>query len=248
MALVLLTFLGLTLAASTSTELQISTNYRYAQQALYNAEAGIDVGRRYLREVDWRAVLPPARGDAPGDMASPPDALVTRNGPEGEGSRNFEAAECDDCPTCGNIGYGVVLDDPNEPFPFQNTSTIFGQTLNGTFTVWVRRELITNTNYDDAIPGSTPYLDSPNDLSLVMTVEGTAPYAAGAAVTQFALTNRAIRYLEVSVDRIDPGDCENRSSQEGAGPGGSGFDQCDPIGDDINVGGTTGSDTDTGAQ
>jgi len=37
LALMLLTFLGLTLATSTSTELRIATNYRWNQQALYNA-------------------------------------------------------------------------------------------------------------------------------------------------------------------------------------------------------------------
>jgi len=37
LSLMLLTFLGLTLATTTSTELQIATNYRWSQQALYNA-------------------------------------------------------------------------------------------------------------------------------------------------------------------------------------------------------------------
>ena len=45
LSLMLLTFLGLTLAATTSTELQIATNYRWSQQALYNAEAGIEAAR-----------------------------------------------------------------------------------------------------------------------------------------------------------------------------------------------------------
>ena len=38
--LMLLTILGLALATTTSTELQIATNYRWSQQALYNAEGG----------------------------------------------------------------------------------------------------------------------------------------------------------------------------------------------------------------
>src|SRR5216683_6005882 len=63
LALMLLTTLGLALAAITSTELQIATNYRWSQQALYNAEAGVEVGKIILRSVqpDWAAVLPPAR-------------------------------------------------------------------------------------------------------------------------------------------------------------------------------------------
>ena len=35
LALLLLTFLGLTLAVTTSTELQIATNYRWSEQARY---------------------------------------------------------------------------------------------------------------------------------------------------------------------------------------------------------------------
>ena len=45
LALMLLTFLGLTLATTTSTELRIATNYRWNTQALYNAEAGIEADR-----------------------------------------------------------------------------------------------------------------------------------------------------------------------------------------------------------
>ncbi len=41
LALLLLTFLGLTLAVNTTTELQIATNFKWSQQALFNAEAGV---------------------------------------------------------------------------------------------------------------------------------------------------------------------------------------------------------------
>src|SRR5688572_9529439 len=61
LSLLLLTLLGLTMATTTSTELQIATNYRWSQQALYNAEAGIELGKRYLRQIEWQTVLPPAR-------------------------------------------------------------------------------------------------------------------------------------------------------------------------------------------
>ena len=65
MALMLLTFLGLTLATTTSTELQIATNYRWSQQALYNAEAGIEAGKQILRNipvgVSWATLLPSVR-------------------------------------------------------------------------------------------------------------------------------------------------------------------------------------------
>src|SRR3972149_265724 len=64
LALMLLTFLGLTLTMTTSTELQIATNYRWSQQAYYNAEAGIELGKRYLRQIEWSVVLPTSRGSS----------------------------------------------------------------------------------------------------------------------------------------------------------------------------------------
>ncbi len=238
LSLVLLTFLGLTLASTTSTELQISTNYRYAQQALYNADAGIELGKRYLRLTDWRAILPPPRQATATDMAEPPDAPISRPGPEGEASRNFELcsdpvgdpASC--CDTMGRIGYGVVLDDPNEMFPFQNSSSFLGETLNGTFTIWVRRPLRASTD-DPAVP----WIDNEDDSSLVLTAEGTAPFQQGSATDQFAIVNRAVRYLEVELKRVDPNDCsyENRKDQVGQGPQGANFDNCDPIGDRLSL-------------
>ena len=64
LSLMLLTFLGLTLATTTSTELQIATNYRWSQQALYNAEAGLEAARIVLSDplvadvaAQWQIVL-----------------------------------------------------------------------------------------------------------------------------------------------------------------------------------------------
>ena len=56
LALMLLTFLGLTLATTTSTELRIATNYRWNTQAVYNAEAGIEAGKRILQSLNWARV------------------------------------------------------------------------------------------------------------------------------------------------------------------------------------------------
>src|SRR5258708_16373291 len=79
LALMLLTFLGLALATSTSTELRIATNYRWQQQALYNAEAGIEAGRSLLRGVDFETILAPARGSTRGADVAPTQA--THNPP-----------------------------------------------------------------------------------------------------------------------------------------------------------------------
>ena len=51
LSLLLLTFLGLTLAATTSTELQIASNQRWSQQARYNAEAGLQAAQIILRDI-----------------------------------------------------------------------------------------------------------------------------------------------------------------------------------------------------
>src|SRR5690349_5769224 len=65
LTLLVLTVLGLSLVATTSTEQQIAANYKWSQQALYNAEAGLEVGKVLLRDVggaDWSPILPAARG------------------------------------------------------------------------------------------------------------------------------------------------------------------------------------------
>ena len=87
LSLMLLTFLGLTLATTTSTELQIATNYRWSQQAHYNAEAGLEAAKLLLAQVarvdaNFRNILPQARpgswafgvtgaADGPPDPGSP---------------------------------------------------------------------------------------------------------------------------------------------------------------------------------
>lgn len=225
LALMLLTFLGLTLTVTTSTELQIATNYRWSQQALYNAEAGIEIAKRYLRNVvGWSVFLPPARADvSTGVPAFCTDANYTAPGPSGEPSRTCELRECD---TLANIGYGTVLWDRTFTTPFQNFPSFFlgavpanvGRVA-GTFTIWVRRPL-----ERDVATGLLGERDE-NDR-VVLTAEGTAP-ATG--LSALGLTNRAVRYLEVALDRIEPGDCENRSGQIGGGPTGSGFDSCDTV-------------------
>lgn len=232
MALVLLTSLGLTLATTTSTELQIATNYRWSQQAYYNAEAGIEVGKRYLRDMgtlsygssadDWGGLLWPSRGTA---LGSPPDKseFPGRTGAEGEVTRNWEMDECDDDPDYGNqVGFGIVLDDSKAAYPFQNSSEALGQTLNGTFTLWIRRPI-------DLDESAGTRAESADDSKLVLTAEGTAPFKQGSATSTYAMTSRAVRYLEVTLSRTSSSDCENRAPQAGGGPSGANFDQCDAL-------------------
>ena len=92
----------LTLATTTSTELQIATNYRWSQQAFYNAEAGIEAAKRALATADWSVVLPAPR-TTPTWLGN-----VNPGAPMGTATaRNFENWACDQR---GNgAGYGRVL-------------------------------------------------------------------------------------------------------------------------------------------
>jgi len=226
LTLLLLTFLGLTLATTTSTELQIANNYRWTQQAYYNAEAGLELAKRFLRgQTVWSVMVPPARSTA-GMTAQPTPWALSRNDPYGGASRNFENFDCDKTgvvgASAGYQGYGVVMDMVNFASPYQTVSNFLGQNINGTFTIWLRRPVLVNND------GTVQ--DYAADDRLVVTAEGTAPYTGAAAGTTYAFQNRAVRILETEIRKIDPNDCENLSGQAGSGPTGSGFDPCSQVG------------------
>src|SRR5438105_902048 len=62
LALLLLSFLGLTLALTTSTEGQIASNYTNARAAYFNALAGAEVAKSILgANMDWNVILPKQR-------------------------------------------------------------------------------------------------------------------------------------------------------------------------------------------
>jgi len=241
LTLVLLTFLGLTLAASTSTELQIATNYRWSQQALYNAEAGLEVGKAILRNMNWTTILPAARQGYQRDGCVSDDTSVacwfessaTHTTPvapytrpdlqTAAASRNFENSGCDGR---GNgAGYGVVLDDGGGFGPYQNVTSIMSQSMNGAFTLWVRRELILNND------GGFSDAPSVGDTKLILTAEGSAPYtgAAAAATSGMTFVNRSVRTMEATLSRELDTPCGTRGGQVGGGPEGSNFSPCDPI-------------------
>ena len=234
LALLLLTFLGLTLAATTSTELQIATNYRWGQQAYYNAEAGLEAAKSLLRTMDWPAVQPCVRGVGicaalplewspaafTGAVAPPYVAPYNNDDAAGNATRNFENGPCD---ARGNgVGYGVVLDDGGGHKPYQNVESVFGHSLNGAFTVWIRRDLLSNEN--------GTFSDNPDPDSFILTAEGSAPFARGNAFTQ---ANRAVFVLQAAVSRSlnagSGGICGGRGGQMGGGPEGAGFGACTPI-------------------
>jgi hypothetical protein len=221
LALMLLTLLGLTLATTSTTELQIAANYRWSQQALYNAEAGLEVGRFALAAMgDGSLVLPAARGadwnEGTGGPAGAPAPRFARADAYGGASRNFENGNCD---RRGNgAGYGVVLDDGALPeAPFQNVTTIYGQTLNGAFTLWVRRRL----NASPATPGNVS--DDVDSNMLILTSEGTAPYIGSQQNNARVRATRAVRVLEADI-QLTPA-CTPDKAQGSQ----SGFSRCNPL-------------------
>lgn len=229
LALMLLTFLGLTLATTTSTELQIATNYRWSQQARYNAEAGLEAAKSVLRTMNWAAILPAARAatwsgvDAPTVAGGGAVAPLVRADEWGNPSRNFEIWECDQR---GNgLGYGVVLDDGAGAGPIQYRSTMFGQNLNGGFTLWVRRPTVVRPDgllEDYALDNDT----------LVIVSEGIAPFTGGSAGTVFGQANQAVQLVEAVLSRastVGAGPCGGRGGQAGGGAEGANFSPCDPI-------------------
>ncbi len=234
LSLMLLTFLGLTLATTTSTELQIATNYRWSQQALYNAQAGLEAAKLLLSNVartggNWGLLVPGARtaswvppvnNQNPGAPLAPPSAIVPP--PLG---RDYERSNCTPGDRSG-IGYGVVLRAPDPisatPTRWENVSSFMGKGLNGAFTVWVRREVV------PANDGSFTDDASGAPTALVITSEGVAPFIG--ASTAFTRASQATQVIEltlalVTVDKK----CRQPVGQEGSGPSGENFDTCSKL-------------------
>ncbi len=227
LSLMLLTFLGLTLATTTSTELQIATNYRWSQQALYNAEAGLEAARIVLsNEADtatqWTALLPTERPGTwlQGAAPLPLDATV---------GRDFYKSACDDR---AGVGYGKVLADAVTRY--ENVGvfpTLLGEALNGAFTIWVRRGVsVTNAGL---------YSDDTREDTLVIVAEGIAPYMGpGDAFTRARQATRVLetRFTLSLAGKGDPCGIGKQQGQEGGSPMGENYNPCADIND-----GATGS-------
>ena len=227
LSLMLLTFLGLTLATTTSTELQIATNFRWSQQALYNAEAGLEASKLLLSNVaiangNWQNIVPTARAGnwtvfTGLNLGDPPNAS-----PAGPSLRDYERNNCNDR---ARIGYGVVLraPDPSTGIPsrFENVSTFLGQRINGAFSIWVRREVNANAL------GQFADDQAQTPINLVVTAEGVAPYPN--AATAFTRANQATRIIEQTYSLVIGDPCMRQGTQEGAGPTGENFDSCSPL-------------------
>ena len=252
LALLLLTFLGLTLAVTTSTELQIATNYRWSEQARYVAEAGVEAGKLILRDAPtWQNILPPPR-------TAHWNGTETLTDPTTTGSRDFENWDCDH--KGFGMGFGRVLDDGATTW--QHQSSFRGTALNGAFTLWVRRPIWidkdgTYTDWGQEINAPPlPVIEETHD-NLILVVEGVAPFQGAALESTAAGTanlvarNKAVYVIEVALSRTPPipNNCQtSRTGQAGHGAGNTGFAGCEPLAPDALAGALRGSTaTGTGA-
>lgn len=233
LSLMLLTFLGLTLATTTSTELQIATNFRWSQQALYNAEAGLEASKLLLSNVaiangNWQSIVPAPRAGTwtvftGQNLGDPPSA-----NPTGASLRDYERNNCNDR---ARVGYGVVLRAPDPgsgaATRWENISTFpasggpTATTLNGAFTIWVRREVTADAT------GAFSDDQTQAPINLVVTAEGVAPF--GGPTDAFSRAHRATRVLEQTYSLVVGDPCMRQGTQEGAGPTGENFDSCSPL-------------------
>ncbi len=209
LVLFVLTVLGLALMLTTTTEKDIAINYRWGEQAFFNADAALEYGKNVLASyallnADFTAILPPARGDAtvPNDTAAwgtaHPDGGACN--PSGAGCRDYQYF-IDQCQLggggpCTRVYIGRVLrrqDGTQAMWDFRAPAGTAGDLDNdgnadieGTYTLWVRRPVVGTRDY-----GSLP---NEND-KVILTAEGTAPGSLGAGAGR----PTSLRRLEMSL-------------------------------------------------
>jgi hypothetical protein len=239
--LFVLTVLGLALMLTTSTEKDIAINYRWGEQAFFNADAALEYGKNVLASyallnADFTAILPLARADAtvPNNTALPGTnaPLDAACDPATPGCRDYQYF-IDQCQPggggpCTRIYIGKVLrrqDGTLAMWDFRQPVGTPGDLDNdgaadieGTYTLWVRRPIVGTRDY-----GSLPNEDD----KVVLTAEGTAPGAQGAGAgrpTSLRRLEMSLRLPTAGVEGSDYDDSTNPSdaSSPGDSYGGSG--------------------------
>ena len=223
--LFVLSVLGMALMLTTTTEKDIAINYRWGEQAFFNADAALEYGKNVLgdwllQDGDFSGVLPQARddvtvanSDAPWGAARPADTdpLVCNN-PSAPGCRDYQYF-VDHCPPggagpCVRVYIGKVLlrtDKTPVKYDFRLPGgAVAGDVdgdgiadLEGTVTLWVRRPVVGTRDY------GFPDGGNPNGLNdrVILTAEGTAPGAMGAGAGRPV----SLRRLEMVVRRPSSG-------------------------------------------
>ncbi len=209
LVLFVLSVLGLALMLTTSTEKDIAINYRWGEQAFFNADAALEYGKNVLASsalanTDFSGILPPARADNTVANATIPWGQALPGGgcdPQAPPCRDNQYF-IDQCPTggggpCTRIYIGRVLPRPDltpAMWDFRappggvvgdidNDGTL---DVEGTVTLWIRRPTV----------GTRDYGSLPNEEDrVILTAEGTAPNSMGAGAGKPV----SLRRLEMSI-------------------------------------------------
>jgi PilX N-terminal len=233
LVLFVLTVLGLALMLTTTTEKDIAINYRWGEQAFFNADAALEYGKNVLAAYalvnqDFTGILPPARVDA--TVAN--DTLVWPAGVPDAAACNPATAGCrdyqyfiDQCPAgggpCTRVYIGRVLPRPDGSlamWDFRAPGAMAGDLDNdgaadieGTATLWIRRPMVGKRDY-----GTLP---NENDR-VILTAEGTAPNGQGAGAGKPVSLRRlemAVRLPSQGVEGSKYDDASNASDDSAAG-------------------------------
>lgn len=216
LVLFVLSVLGMALMLTTTTEKDIAINYRWGEQAFFNADAALEYGKNVLgsyllNDGNFARVLPPARDDVtvPSD-ATPWGAALPVGDPDAcditmPGCREYQYY-ADRCPQggggpCVRVYIGKVLRRPDgtlAQYDFRLPNPGVAGDLDGdgapdvegTVTLWVRRPIVGTKDY------GAPDFDNPGGIHdrVILTAEGTAPGAAGIGARPVSL-----RRLEMTV-------------------------------------------------
>jgi hypothetical protein len=176
--LFVLSVLGMALMLTTTTETDISVNYRWGEMAFFNADAALEYGKNVLaayaiRDGDLRNALPPPRG--PGQMNSPPVDAVACVDPSSAGCRDYQYSLLQG-PNTVYIGR-VLRDFANLPIQYDFRAPVAGDArgdvdndgtadVEGTVTIWIRRPITGTEDYG--------FSGGQSDRA-ILTAEGTAP-------------------------------------------------------------------------
>ena len=231
LVLFVLSVLGLALMLTTTTEKEIAINYRFGEQAFFNADAALEYGKNLLAQQvlvnnDFRGILPPARGD----VTVPNESAPRTSGHPDLGACDPATAGCrdyqyyiDQCQPggggpCNRTFIGRVLprqDGTLAMYDFRAPAGTIGdldgdgtRDIDGNFTLWVRRPIV----------GTRDYGSLPNEEDrIILTAEGTAP--AGSTAARPVSLRRLEMSVRLPVDgfgSVDKSDVSNADSESEA--------------------------------
>jgi hypothetical protein len=219
LVLFVLTVLGLALMLTTSTEKDIAINYRWGEQAFFNADAALEYGKNVLASyallsADYRRSCRPRalvalRRSLPGHCGrcAPIDPLACDPTTAGCRDNQYFIDQCPPPPAvgCTRVYIGRVLrrsDGTQAMWDFRLPAGTPGDLDNdgaadieGTYTLWVRRPMVGDRRLRNAVAGTE------NDR-VILTAEGTAraPRARGGRPTSLRRLEMSLRLPTAGVE------------------------------------------------